>query len=175
MAQFVLFEPESEFIGQSMISLIEAAQEDIQHVLNAYHIDEIDPDEWYPGDLYMDILKDLAGPSHNLVSIGMKIPEKATYPPLIDSLEMALLTINDAYQMDQRHGYNGSYVTQQIDDRDFVVIARNPFPCDFDYGILSSLCRRFLPPGTSFTVKHDDTCECRKDGADSCTYHITWG
>jgi hypothetical protein len=179
MTQFVPFEPKTEMTGQSMLALVAGLHDDIQHILRNHSIEQLEPDQWYPIQLYMDILKDIAGPSHNdsanLVSIGMKIPEQAVFPPQINSLEMALLTLNDAYNMNQRNGYNGSYTSHQNGERDFTIVADNPFPCDFDYGILWSLTRRFCPYGMAFTVRHDDDAECRRNGADSCTYHVTWG
>jgi hypothetical protein len=53
-------------------------------------------------------------------------------------------------------------------------VCRNPYPCDFDYGLIYSMGRRFCQKNAQFTVYHDAELGCRKKGANSCTYHMIW-
>jgi hypothetical protein len=52
-----------------------------------------------------------------------------------------------------------------------VSTCRNPYPCDFDLGILTAMAKRFAPDAT---VDHVEGETCRKSGADECTYVVTW-
>ena len=54
------------------------------------------------------------------------------------------------------------------------VLCSNPYPCEFDFGIVEHTARMFAPKGVVTSVHHDDSQPCRKKGADSCTYRITW-
>ena len=50
----------------------------------------------------------------------------------------------------------------------------NPYPCDFDRGLLDALGRRFEPANPYLDIVHHDNAPCKKSGADSCTYTIFW-
>ena len=50
-------------------------------------------------------------------------------------------------------------------------LCKNPYPCDFDRGILTAMARRFE---RSAVVRHDATQPCRQHGGESCTYHVRW-
>lgn len=51
----------------------------------------------------------------------------------------------------------------------------NPYPCDFDHGIISAMARRFQPKDSLVVhVEHMDSEPCRKQGADSCSYLVEW-
>lgn len=52
-----------------------------------------------------------------------------------------------------------------------VSVCENPYPCAFDLGILTVMAERFE---SSARVAHDGAQPCRKRGANSCTYSITW-
>jgi hypothetical protein len=49
----------------------------------------------------------------------------------------------------------------------------NPYPSDFDYGIIYGFVRRFLPKGSDFVVQRKES-PCRQKGDDMCIYDVTW-
>ena len=52
----------------------------------------------------------------------------------------------------------------------------NPYPCDFDRGIIQALAERFQPPGSLVgCATRKTTPPCKKDGADSCVYTTSPG
>jgi hypothetical protein len=104
----------------------------------------------------------------------MHVPNDAPFPPGIDSIETALTALNEAYQMNHRGGDIGSYESEVVGPHHIKVVCRNPYPSDFDYGLLYGLVRRFRPAGVAFRVIVDEQAPSRKKGADSCTYHIYW-
>ena len=65
----------------------------------------------------------------------------------------------------------GHYTAQPAGDRKIVCIAENPYPCDFDRGLITAMAARFE---RGARVIHDDTAPCRKKGADSCKFLISW-
>jgi hypothetical protein len=67
----------------------------------------------------------------------------------------------------------GHYNFKKIDDKTFEMICENPYPCDFDRGIIESMAKKFKPSNTiNVSVIHDETKPCRKKGGDSCTYKV---
>ena len=110
----------------------------------------------------------------DLVGIGMKIPETAIFPPGIDSIETGLKSIDMAYHMNHRGGEIGVYQTTVVGDQQIDVLCQNPYPDNFDYGIIYGMAQRFRPQGYSVNVYHDNLAPCREHGADSCLYHVKW-
>lgn len=178
MAEFRSFDPQAEVAGRAMLSIIDGIGEQAQPFLAKQGLSTIDPEAWYSQQLFLDIFKDIAQAPRttvfDMVSIGMKIPERSIFPPHVTSTETALLSLDAAYQKNNRGGNIGHYAVTRISDTQIDVIAENPFPCDMVYGVIYGLIQRFPPPGINYTVVHDATQPCRKTGAMSCTYHVSW-
>jgi hypothetical protein len=179
MAQFIAFDPKVEAIGQAVMASLAGMGEAAKPFLKAHGLDDIQLAQWYLQQNWLDFLKDLADKKINampdMVSIGLKIPENALFPPEINSIPTALTALDVAYHMNHRNGEIGHYRAEVIGDSAIDMVCENPYPCDFDYGIIYGMVRRFRPTGVPFTVRHDDEAPCRKKGGDSCTYHVTWG
>jgi hypothetical protein len=56
-------------------------------------------------------------------------------------------------------------------EKRITMVGENPYPCDFDRGLVSALAARFE---TQSSTAHDNDAPCRKKGADSCTYIVRW-
>ena len=109
--------------------------------------------------------------------IGKAIPEHAKFPPQIDSLQKALAAIDMAYHMNHRNGEIGNYTLKEFDEKNrrAVMVCNNPYPSEFDRGIISTMLRRFKPSGSfKYDVTLDTTKETRMNGGERCTYLIQW-
>lgn len=52
---------------------------------------------------------------------------------------------------------------------------KNPYPSEFDRGIITSMARKFSPGSASgISVELNETKPNRLKGDDSCTYTILW-
>lgn len=180
MAQFVAFDNKVEVNGQIILATIAGAGEGIHQLLASKGISRVDPQQWYPQQVWLDVLYDIStgvggsrGPIFDLVSIGMQIPLHARWPDGVDSVETALISINEAYHMNHRNGEIGYYRAERVADKHIIVEAGNPYPSDFDYGIVYGLAKRFLPHGTYFKVVRADR-PSRLYGDDHCVYHVIW-
>jgi hypothetical protein len=179
MAQFEAFSPDVEVNGEAILSVLEgcAAKTMGKMILADNGIDEVKPGQWYSQQAWLNAFKQISekiGIS-TLFSIGQKIPENANFPPDLEGLVEALNSIDLAYHMNHRGGEIGHYKFEQTGEKSAKMICHNPYPCDFDRGIITAMGRRFKPEYAMFVdVVHDDTCACRKKGEDSCTYNITW-
>jgi hypothetical protein len=176
--QYIAFDTHVEVSGVTVRAIAQAMGDRSLHVLAKHGLEDVKPDYWYPQQAWLDAFYELAqgdfSATLDLVSIGMRIPEAAIWPSGVKTVEDALFSIDEAYQMAHRNGEIGSYHVRVVGEGEAVLVCENPYPCDFDYGLIYSAARGFLPPRTGLTVVHDDHAPCRKKGDDSCTYHVRW-
>lgn len=176
MAQFVAFAPEVEVKGISILGIIETMGEEVIPIFEKHNLSLIDPDEWYNQQEYLNAYREISELNFmNLVAIGMKIPDHAAWPPNVKTVHDALASVNVAYQMNHRGGEIGSYDYTAVSENEGVMVCRNPYPSDFDYGLIYRIVQKFrTKEDNTIVVKRDTKLPNRLTGADSCTYHITW-
>jgi hypothetical protein len=181
MAQFKAIDPNVEVTGESVQAVVGgmgAFKQAALKILAEHGITNIEAGTWHKQQAWLDAFKTIAEKVGNstLYTIGLKIPENAIFPPAIDSLGKALAMIDTAYHMNHRNGEIGSFRFQRTGEKSVTMVCDNPYPCDFDRGIIMAFCNRFPPKGSVIKAKviHDDSQPCRKRGADSCTYQVTW-
>jgi hypothetical protein len=149
---------------------------------------EVDHTAWYPQEAWLKAWEEIAadiGP-RACYQIGRHLPKHAVFPPSVRDVHSAVASVDVAYHLNHRKNGKvmfdmntgaklkgiGSYGFQPMTgERRIVSVCDNPYPCDFDRGILTEIATRFQP---LVRVTHDDQAPCRKKGADSCTYVITW-
>jgi hypothetical protein len=182
MAQFKPFAPNVLVNGQTVLSVITAlsnGQDTRTEILLRNGIKNPNAQEWYPLEAYLNAFKEISenvGPS-TLFSIGKAIPENAKFPPQIDSLEKALTAIDVAYKMNHKGGDIGYYklVSFNAKEKKAVMECKNPYPSEFDRGIITTMVRKFRPANAIRSdVTLDTTQPSRIGGAESCTYKIEW-
>lgn len=157
--------PEVEASGASILSVTQGMASNLKPLLAKHGLDDIKPDEWYPQQQWLDFFRDLAGSQGSmvdLVSIGMKIPETANFPPEIDSVESALRMLNGAYHMNNRNDpVENRWEYKKVNENEYLITCRTPVPRDFEYGVVFGLVKRFCPKDKFGTVYRDE----RPDGS----------
>jgi hypothetical protein len=145
--------PNVEVIGRAILATIAGLEKDIHPLLEEHGISEIHPDEWYPQQLWLDVLEAISegwgsrGAIMDLVSVGMRIPENALWPPEVDNVEAALFSIDVAYKMNHRGGEIGSYTAQKLRDAIFASSAITPIPTIWITASSIAPRRSFSPGG----------------------------
>lgn len=179
MAQFKAFEPGVEVMGELVLQFVEvmgAFKSLAEGILRDHGIVDPKPGEWYLQQAWLDSFKTIAeqiGPN-TVFLLARQIPTSADIGVEIDTLEKALFHLDPAYRSTHRNGEAGHYIFVKTGERAGQMHTLNPYPCDFDRGILDALTKRFEPANPYLDVVHDDLAPCKKQGADSCTYSITW-
>ncbi len=179
MAEFKVFSPRVEVLGEVVLSLVNVmgAFKTISiEILKENGIVAPQPNEWYPQQAWLNSFKAIAqkvGPN-TLYQVGRQVPQQYAFPLTIDSIETVLSNLDEAYRKSHRGGEVGHYRFQILGLNSGRMTCDNPYPCDFDRGIISALAQRFEPPGSLVDVRHEDQAPCKKQGADSCVYTISW-
>jgi hypothetical protein len=146
------------------------------------------PDAWYSQEAWLRVFKKIGTSVGEAVlfQIGLSIPRNAKFPPWVIDVHSAVKSIDIAYHMNHRkqgkemfdpadgtmlegighYGYEGA-----ADGRHIISVCKNPYPCSFDRGIITTMAQKFAPIAQ---VVHDDSKPCRRKGADNCTYIVTW-
>jgi hypothetical protein len=180
VAEFIAFEDGVEVNGETVLSVVAGMalfKDQALQILRQNGIDDVQPGRWYPQQAWLNAFRDIGkviGPK-TLFNIGHKIPENAIFPADIDTVDKALASIDVAYHVNHRHGEIGTYGYQSSGAREATMVCRNPYPCDFDRGIIEAMVTRYKPADSAgIQVEHGAAKSCRKHGAESCTYHVTW-
>jgi hypothetical protein len=196
--QFKPFEPDLEVYGASIDAVVDAFKlfpsVALKRLTN-YGIGTIrgkdvviNREAWYPLGNWLSAYESFANEvgTRALFQIGQHIPKHAPFPPTINDIHSAVAGLDVAYHMNHRKAGKvmfdpatgqklsgiGNYgYTPVPRERRIISVCENPYPCEFDRGILTTLAAKFE---RASRVAHDDSAPCRKNGADSCKYIIAW-
>ncbi len=198
MSSYKTFEEGIEVNGTTILSIVDGlgaftmlAEKHFLQV-GLPHPRDIDESQFYSQQKWLNafymISKSIG--TQILYQIGKKIPENAIFPPEINNIVSALQSIDVAYHMNHRNRSKdilfdvtkppeqrmlegiGHYKYQYDSSGNAaVIVCENPYPCDFDRGIITAMSHRF---NLGASIEHDDSKPCRKNGADSCTYIVKW-
>jgi hypothetical protein len=196
--QFKVFEPEIEVSGESLGAIVDGFRKFpavAQKYLSQYgflkpgqSINELDRTAWYPQEKWLAAFEALTNEVgvNSLYSVGRGIPENAIFPPHLTDVYSALASLDIAYHLNHRksgkvmfnpetgamlEGIGHMIATPVPGESRVVVVSDDPYPCDFERGVIGALAKRF-EPGSRTT--HDADAPCRKKDAESCTYVVWW-
>jgi hypothetical protein len=192
MVMFKVFEQGMNVNGQTINSIAEAFSS-VKFIVDSYFRQtglpknsEIKDTEWYSQQAYLDAFKLIAERvgTTTMFTIGKKIPENAQFPPDINNIEKALASIDIAYHMNHKNAsgqvlFNNGTMLEGIGHYDYTKLpgnkaeikCENPYHCDFDKGIITTMATRF---NQNAKIKHDDSKGCRKTGSSSCHFIVEW-
>jgi len=152
----------------------------------------LDSKEWYPQQKLLNVFTYLSnnpGGSETLYGVGKTVSENVKFPSNIKDVHEALSAIDIAYHINHRLDGKvlsddktketeeniGNYRYKFIDEKKAEIVCDNPYPCDFDKGIIYSAAKRFKPPeSVSVKIDHDKGESCRETGGSFCRYIISW-
>ncbi|MDD4962656.1 MAG: hypothetical protein PHI11_01915 [Gallionella sp.] len=183
MAQFISFDINAEVSGEVILSALNTFPEyhraRIDRLMQENNIVKPAPNTWFKQQNWLSVLKGVATEygAFTLFELGVAIPEKLVFPPQIIDLESALRSIDVAYNMNHRNGQIGYYKLLSFDAQaqKAVMECKNPYPCHFDRGIITTISRKFLPSNAKFVdVQLEKNKPSRLDGADTSFYEIIW-
>lgn len=158
-----------------------------EKALAKHAIWKIEPEGVYSLDAALGVFDTLieATGTNTIFAIGKKVPDHATWPDGIDNIFQALQSVDIGYHLN--HFKNGKpmfdpstgamvegighYHYKAEGPRRIVMVCDNPYPSDFDRGLISTFARRYE---STADVERDPTKPTRLEGADSCTFIVTF-
>lgn len=183
MTQYEAFDADVEVHGQTILSVVDGAlarfsedyRTDARDALAENGIEDPAPDEWYPQQAWLNTFQAIADTlqPHLLDRLGEQIPDVAEWPAGISSVEEGLRSIDEAYQQNHRGGEIGSYRFEKVDANSGTVTCSNPYPCLFDRGLVRAVAQTYAPV-EAFVFVEERSDQCRRNGADTCTYTVFW-
>lgn len=180
MALFKAFAPNVEVNGETILSVVDGMRifkSGAYRILEKSGISDPAPGNWYPQQAWLNAFKEISDNlgAKTLFNIGKSIPANANFPPGIDTIDKALAAIDMAYNMNHRGGEIGCYKYKKMNDRMGKMLCENPYPCDFDIGIITAMAERFKPADSpGIQVLHPPEARCRKRGENGCIYVVAW-
>jgi hypothetical protein len=155
---------------------------------DAGKVAQIDPEGWYSQDAWLAAYEAIAKEVgfDALYTIGAAIVEVTQLPKEVTDIHTALMSLDIVYHI--HHRKNGQVLFKHdtgetlpgignyeclalANEKCIVMVCDNPYPCDFDRGLVTGLASRFQPQSNT---RHDNDAPCRKKGAESCTYIVRW-
>jgi len=177
--EYKAFGPDAEVLGGAMLAFIKSINyENFSDILKQHGIDEIDPDKWYPQQMWLDIFSDISTQNNatsNMVSIGMLITQTAPVPNSENLTFIELMeNFDKAYTANNRGGDIGTIEARVVNEKHITMVDKTPYPDAFVYGAYYGMAKRFLPHGTQFVVEYDTKIPRRERGGEATIVHITW-
>lgn len=191
MSEYQTYSLTAEVNGRSILSFVKGMpdNEDIAFSILADNgITDIEDDKWYSQQAWLKSFKEIAEKigSKTLRCIGSKIIESAKFPCCINSVGSALASLDQAYHMNHRINGKvlfdhetgtmlegiGHYKFKKLGENEFRIICENPYPCDFDKGVIKGTVEKFLLPNQKAEYYKDSKSGCRKKSSSKCTFHI---
>lgn len=162
-------------VEEALSRFSEAYQQRARGALAEYGIEDPKPDEWYPQEAELNAFETIAEElePHILDRLGGQIPEMAEWPDDIDGVEAALRSIDEAYRLNHRGGDIGYYAFEPAGDRTARIECKNPYPCEFDRGLIRAVAQAHSPV-ESFVFVEEPGETCRRHGDDVCRYIVHW-
>lgn len=158
--EFVAGSPDAQVIGQTMASFLENVQADVmQPTLAKFDIEKIDPEKWYPHQLWMDVLKELkqtlgGNAQSAFVAFGRGVVEKAVMPPELETIPDVLNALHAIHHANlQNIPEDEGYFIEKVAEKHYRVYENTPNPSDVIYGFIWGVCARFRGKGERFVVE----------------------
>jgi hypothetical protein len=147
----------------------------------------VEVDRWYSQQAWLDALREVDERfgTEILFNIGAEIPNNAVFPASAVDIHSAVQSIDVAYHLNHRRAGQvmyepgsgamlegiGHYGYEKLGPSHILSTCMTPYPCEFDLGIVATMARRFEPR----TIVEHIGSECRRHGAQACTYSLRWG
>ena len=148
-------------------------------ILERHGLTNLQPTDWVPTHRFLDALNEMGQQADfmsALIAIGMSVGEVIPVPCETLGLAGVLNLWNDLYQGAHRSGDVGRIVCEEEHRTHFKLTFSDLYPDDFSYGIMYGFAKRFLPPGTQFSIYYDPRVTPRDRGGQEgyTVIHAKW-
>jgi len=178
--RYTVFSPDHEILGALIISYRNSVNQQNYHDLyTQMGLDNVQPDQWYPFQRLLDVFNALAereGAMMDFVSIALASVMGSPMPPIFEQMPFTqiMLAFNHSLEGVNRGTDYGYTRVTEVEPNHMRIDARYPAPDDLLYGGIYGYAKRFLPKGSKFTLRYDESTPRRVHGGDVPVIHLTW-
>jgi len=154
-----IIDPSNVLVSGAAMRAIEAGTagraNDIQPLVKKHDLTKIDPEKWYPQQKFVDFLYDVVQQYGGLdaTAIGLEMAARYVLPYGVTSVVEALAALDETYHVShENESEESGWRFEQLDDGTYLLIAYDPYPPDFSYGVVYGLIQRFAA-GDTFAVE----------------------
>lgn len=164
---------EPQVLGQYMLRIFQADPDPdrLVSLRQKLGLSTVEAGRWYPQTLllrYLQIILKTDG-EDILFETGMKLIASTLFPSNVTTFHEAISSMDLGYAIAHRNQVGSMFGLRASGTMQLDIIAANPYPCPFDWGILQGIMKRFSPAAR---LSHDFSQGCRLDSETACHYHL---
>ncbi len=164
---------ESQVLGQYILRIFAAGAEPERYISLRKKLDllEVEAGRWYQQSQLLRFFEQVlrAEGEDVLFRTGLKMIEETVFPPNVKTFQEAISSMDLGYTIAHRNQVGSMFGLRASGELQLDVIAANPYPCPYDWGILQGIMKRMAPDAR---LSHDFSQGCRLDGETACHYHL---
>ncbi|MBN2725689.1 MAG: hypothetical protein JXR95_16615 [Deltaproteobacteria bacterium] len=166
---------EPQLVGKYIIAVLRVSPDvnTNNRILNKIGLKKIEPTKWYSQQLFLKffalLLKEKG--EDYLYSLGKELISETKLPGNVTDFQSAVSSLDLGYTIAHRNQSGAMFGQKNYNEYQLEVVAANPYPCPFDWGILQQLITNYSPGAI---LSHDFSKGCRLDGDHACHYTITF-
>ncbi|MBU1241001.1 hypothetical protein KKF84_14845, partial [Myxococcota bacterium] len=140
---------EPQVLGKYIISIIKASEDKhtTHTILLGVGLKTIEPLKWYSQAHVSKVFAQLmrAKGDDYIYGIGKALIDQGTLPDNVHSFQSAVSALDLGYTIAHRNQTGAQFGQKSTSPLRLEIIAANPYPCPFDWGILQQLIARYAP------------------------------
>ncbi len=177
---FRAFDPAVKVRGEAVLSFLDVLGDQRLlglEILQENGIPEPQKGEWYFQQSWLNAFSEIANRVGNqaLFNIGLRVVETALWPQDIHDVHSSLSSIDQAFQMNHQGGRIGHYLYTRTGEQEGTMVCDNPYPDEFDRGIIyGTICHFGFCDTRNVQVRIDQAKPIRSRGGLSTTYFMNW-
>jgi len=164
---------EPQVLGQYMLRIFQSDPEPerLLALRQKLGLQNVEAGRWYPQQSLLRYLNSIlkADGEDVLFETGVKLIASTLFPSNVATFQDAISSMDLGYAIAHRNHVGAMFGLRASGDMQLDIIAANPYPCPFDWGILQGIMKRFAPAAR---LSHDFSQGCRLDGETACHYHL---
>ncbi len=175
------YSPDTTVLGAIAVSILGTTRGDELHpYFEKYGLSHYDPQKYYPIEPLMSLVNEIIAERRgmdsmfDLVSLGIANGMSIPLPPEVNTLEKWLNVWESRHPMLYHGSDIGHIKVEKLGPTHYQARVRWPWEDSVAYGTIYGMCKRFLPPGTPFTVYYDESVKRADQGGDETVIHIKW-
>jgi len=164
---------EPQVLGQYMLRIFNSDEnpERLFALRQRSGLMEIEAGRWYPQaallKFFQQVLKNDG--EDVLFNTGLRMIGSTIFPPNVATFQEAVSSLDLGYTIAHRYQVGSMFGLRASGEMQLDIIAANPYPCPYDWGVLQGLMKKWAPAAR---LSHDFSQGCRLDGETACHYHL---